>query len=38
MANVFLTLMHNLGVEDMQAFGDSTGEFSLAAPSTTVAL
>jgi hypothetical protein len=38
MANVFLTLMHNLGVDDMQSFGDSTGEFSLAAPSTTVAL
>jgi len=35
MANVFLTLMHNLGLEDLQAFGDSTGEFSLAAPSTT---
>jgi hypothetical protein len=38
MANVFLTLMHNLGVDDMQTFGDSTAEFSLAAPSTTVAL
>jgi hypothetical protein len=38
MANVFLTLMHNLGVDDMKSFGDSTGEFSLSAPSTTVAL
>jgi hypothetical protein len=38
MANVFLTLMHNLGVDDIDHFGDSTGEFSLAAPSTTVAL
>ena len=28
MANVMLTLLHNLGVDDMQAFGDSTGEFS----------
>jgi hypothetical protein len=37
MANVFLTLMHNLGIEDMQSFGDSTGEFSLSAPSLTVA-
>ena len=38
MANVFLTLMHNLGLDDLQSFGDSTGEFSLATPSTTVAL
>jgi hypothetical protein len=39
MANVMLTLMHQLGVDDMQTFGDSTGEFSLAAPvSTNVAL
>jgi hypothetical protein len=38
MANVFLTLMHNLGLDDMTSFGDSTGEFSLAAPSTTAAL
>jgi hypothetical protein len=38
MANVFLTLMHNLGLEDIKTFGDSTGEFSLSAPSTTVAL
>jgi hypothetical protein len=38
MANVFLTLMHNLGVDDLQTLGDSTGEFSLATPSTTAAL
>jgi hypothetical protein len=38
MAIVFLTLMHNLGLDDMTSFGDSTGEFSLAAPSTTAAL
>ena len=37
MANVMLTLMHNLGLEDMNQFGDSTGEFSLSAPSSTTA-
>jgi len=35
MANVMLTLMHNLGLEDMTSFGDSTGEFALSMPSTT---
>jgi hypothetical protein len=35
MANVFLTVMHNLGLEDLQSFGDSTGEFSLAPGSLT---
>ena len=29
MANVMLTLMHKLGLDDMKSFGDSTGEFSL---------
>ena len=29
MANVMLTLMHRLGLDDMQGFGDSTGEFAL---------
>jgi hypothetical protein len=29
MANVMLTLLHNLGLEDMKTFGDSTGEFAL---------
>ena len=29
MANVMLTLLHNLGVDDMKSFGDSTGEFAL---------
>ena len=38
MANVFLTLMHNMGVENMQSFGDSTGEFSLSTPSLTAAV
>jgi hypothetical protein len=37
MANVMLTLLHNLGLEDMTSFGDSTGEFSLSTPSTTEA-
>jgi len=36
MANVMLTLLHNLGLEDMKTFGDSTGEFSLSMPDTTV--
>jgi hypothetical protein len=30
MANVMLTLLHQLGLDDMKSFGDSTGEFSLA--------
>ena len=29
MANVMLTLMHKLGLDDMKSFGDSTGEFAL---------
>ena len=29
MANVMLGLMHRLGLDGMQSFGDSTGEFSL---------
>lgn len=29
MANVFLSLLHGLGLDDIAAFGDSTGEFSL---------
>jgi len=39
MANVMLTLLHQLGLDDMKSFGDSTGEFSLSAPtvSTSVA-
>jgi hypothetical protein len=28
MANALLTLMHGIGHEDMQGFGDSTGELS----------
>jgi len=38
MANVMLTLLHQLGVDDMKTFGDSTGEFSFTPPvATTVA-
>ncbi len=29
MANVMLTLMHTIGLSDIEQFGDSTGEFSL---------
>ncbi len=36
MANVMLTLMHNLGLDDIQQFGDSTNTFDLTgAPDTT---
>ncbi len=28
MANVMLSLMHKLGMDDMESFGDSTGDFS----------
>jgi len=34
MANVMLSLMHRLGLEDMESFGDSNGEFSFAVPSS----
>jgi hypothetical protein len=30
MANVMLSLMHRLGLDDIRSFGDSTGEFALA--------
>ena len=36
MANVMLSLLHKLGVDDLTTFGDSTGEFSWTAPSSTV--
>src|SRR4030095_13280713 len=29
MANVFLTLMHKLGMDDVKTFGDASGEFAL---------
>jgi hypothetical protein len=39
LANVMLSMLHKLGLDDMQAFGDSTGEFDLNGDSvaTTVA-
>ena len=37
MANVMLTLLHRLGLEKLESFGDSTGEFSFTAPETTAA-
>jgi hypothetical protein len=38
MANVMLTLLHSIGLDDLKTFGDSTGEFSLsAAANATVA-
>jgi hypothetical protein len=36
MANVLLTVMHQLGMDDVKSFGDSTGEFSLSMPSSTL--
>lgn len=35
MANAMLSLLHELGHDDMDSFGDSTGDFSLAMPTTT---
>ena len=32
MANVLLSLMHELGLDDKQEFGDATGEFSFTHP------
>jgi hypothetical protein len=32
MANVMLSLMHKLGMDDIRSFGDSTGDFSLTVP------
>jgi hypothetical protein len=37
MANVMLTLLHTLGLEDMKSFGDSTSAFSLTASAGTTA-
>jgi hypothetical protein len=34
MANAMLSMMHLLGHDDMESFGDSTGEFSLTTPTT----
>ena len=37
MANAMLSLMHGLGLEDIEQFGDSTGALSLAAPGANAA-
>jgi hypothetical protein len=37
MANAMLTLLHNLGLDSMQSFGDSTGELSLTQSAVTIA-
>jgi hypothetical protein len=29
MANVWLTLLHRIGLQDLQTFGDSTGEVEI---------
>jgi hypothetical protein len=34
LANVMLTLLHKLGVDDIESFGDSTGALPLSAPSS----
>ena len=36
MANVLLTLMHKIGLDEVPTFGDSTGEFSFTAAEMTV--
>ena len=33
MANAMLTMLHKLGMDDLESFGDSTGEFSFSSPS-----
>ena len=37
LANVMLTLLHKLGLEDVKSFGDSTGEFALEMPRSPMA-
>ena len=32
LANVMLSMLHKLGLDDMESFGDSTGEFALTMP------
>jgi hypothetical protein len=34
MANVMMSLLQRLGMDDLQSFGDSNGTFSLSAPPT----
>lgn len=35
LANVMLSLLHKLGVDDIEGFGDSTGEFLMSVPQVT---
>ncbi|MCH7992632.1 MAG: DUF1552 domain-containing protein, partial [Gemmatimonadetes bacterium] len=35
LANVMLALLHRLGLDDLESFGDSTGDFSLTMPMST---
>jgi hypothetical protein len=37
MANVMLGLLHQLGMDDLDSFGDSTGDFPLTMPSSATA-
>jgi hypothetical protein len=37
LANVMLTLLHKLGLDDMESFGDSTGEFLMSMPGSATA-
>ena len=37
MANVMLTMLHKLGLDDLEDFGDSTGEFALSLPAVVAA-
>ena len=37
MANVMLSLLKGLGMEELHSFGDSTGEFSFSTPAPTLA-
>ncbi len=38
MANAMLSLMHKLGMEDLESFGDSTGELTFGAPPVATAM
>jgi hypothetical protein len=37
MANVMLGLLHQMGMDDLESFGDSTGNFPLTMPSSSAA-
>ena len=38
MANVMLSLLHKAGLDDLESFGDSNGEFSFDVPEATAEL